>query len=79
MLSVVPIHASWPVGRGVWGRSTGNQVMPSRSGSRAPQVDEFDVGHFVGLNEDAVVAVEGELLVFEVVVVPLGKGAAFSG
>ena len=48
-------------------------------GFKGIQVDEFDVGHFVGLNEDAVVAVEGELLVFEVVVVPLGKGAAFPG
>lgn len=48
-------------------------------GFKSAEVDEFDVGHFVGLNEDAVVAVEGELFVFEVVVVPLGKGAAFSG
>ncbi len=48
-------------------------------GFKGAEVDEFDVGHFVGLNEDAVVAVEGELFVFEVVVVPLGKGAAFPG
>ena len=48
-------------------------------GFKSAEVDEFDVGHFVGLNEDAVVAVEGELFVFEVVVVPLGKGAAFPG
>ena len=48
-------------------------------GFKGTQVDEFDVGHFVGLNEDAVVVVEGELLVFEVVIVPLGKGTAFSG
>ena len=48
-------------------------------GFKSAEVDEFDVGHFVGLNEDAVVAVEGELFVFEVVVVPLGEGAAFSG
>lgn len=47
-------------------------------GFKSAEVDEFDVGHFVGLNEDAVVAVEGELFVFEVVVVPLGKGAAFA-
>ena len=48
-------------------------------GFKSAEVDEFDVGHFVGLNEDAVVAVEGELFVFEVVVVPLGEGAAFPG
>ncbi len=48
-------------------------------GFKGAEMDEFDVGHFVGLNEDAVVAVEGELFVFEVVVVPLGKGAAFPG
>ena len=48
-------------------------------GFKGAEVDEFDVGHFVGLNEDAVVAVEGKLFVFEVVVVPLGKGAAFPG
>ena len=48
-------------------------------GFKSTQMDEFDVGHFVGLNEDAVIVVEGELLVFEVVVVPLGKGATFSG
>ena len=47
-------------------------------GIKGAQVDEFDVGHFVGLNEDAIVAVEGKLFVFEVVVVPLGKGATFS-
>lgn len=48
-------------------------------GFKGAEVDEFDVGHFIGLNEDAVVAVEGELFVFEVVVIPLGKGAAFPG
>ena len=48
-------------------------------GFKSTEVNEFDVGHFVGLNEDAVVAVEGELFVFEVVVVALGKGAAFPG
>lgn len=48
-------------------------------GFKGTQVDEFDVGHFVSLNEDAVVAVERKLLVFEVVVVPLCKGAAFPG
>lgn len=48
-------------------------------GFECAKVDFLHIGHFVCLNEDAVIAIERELLVFEMVVVPLGKCAGFSG
>ena len=48
-------------------------------GFECAKVDFCHIGHFVCLDEDAVVAIERELLVLEMVVVSLGKCTGFTG